>query len=194
MSLETVVDDIREEAEAEAESIIEAAEADAESIIEEAEADAESIIEEAKADVERQIEREREQRVSSANLTAKQRRLEARRDALETVKERVEAEVESLDPDTRESLTRDLLEAAGVEFEDADTVTVYCRSEDEDLLVDILEDYEGYELGGEYDCLGGVIVESEGSRIRVDNTFDSVLEEVWDDNLKDVSEVLFEEQ
>ncbi|OYR79833.1 V-type ATP synthase subunit E, partial [Halorubrum distributum] len=40
---------------------------------------------------------------------------------------------------------------------------------------------------------GGVVAESDTSRVRVNNTFDSVLESVWDDELKNISERLFDQ-
>ena len=194
MSLDTVVEDIRDEAEAQAAAIREEAESQADSIIAEAEAEAESIEEQAEAEVEREIKREREQRLSSANLEAKQQKLEARRDALAEVRERVEAEIADLPADEREELTRELLADAATEFEDADSVAVYGRAEDADLLEEILAEYDSFELAGEYDCLGGVVVESEAGRLRINNTFDSVLEDVWEDNLKALSDTLFEDQ
>lgn len=194
MSLETVVEDIRDEAEAQAEQIREEARAEAEEIRENAEAEAQEIRETAEREVERQIDREREQRLSSANLEAKQQRLEARRDALAEVRDRVEAAIADLPEDEREELTRLLLEDAAEEFEDADSVLVYTRAADTDLLESILTEYDNFALAGEYDCLGGVVVESEAGRLRVNNTFDSVLEDVWEDNLKALSETLFEDQ
>ncbi|WP_267641070.1 V-type ATP synthase subunit E [Haloarchaeobius amylolyticus] len=194
MSLETVVEDIRDEARARAEEIRDDAEAEAEEIISEAQADAEETLEEAERAAERKVEQEREQQLSSAKLEAKQMRLEARRDVLEQVRADVESEIAGLSGDQREELTRALLDAAAEEFENVDTASVYGRASDEDLLTDILADYDGYEYAGEYDCLGGVVVESEESRLRVNNTFDSVLEDVWEDNLKEISSRLFDEQ
>jgi V/A-type H+-transporting ATPase subunit E len=193
MSLDTVVADIREEARARANEIIEEAEADAAEIREAAEADAEEIRAEREREVEREIAQERERQLSSAKLESKQDRLAARRDALEAVRERAEAEIASLE-EGREELTRALLDAAAAEFDDDDHVRVYGRADDEALLESILEEYDGFEYAGEVDCLGGVVVESESSRIRVKNTFDSVLEDVWEDDLRDVSERLFEER
>lgn len=194
MSLEAVVEDIRNEAEAEAERIVSEAEAEADRIVEDAKAGADRIVEEAEVDAEATVEREREQRLSSANLEAKQRRLEARREALEAVRDRVEAEIESFDDERRETLTRTLLEAAATEFEDGEALEVYARPADRDLVETVLEDYDGYELAGEYGCLGGVVVEGEAGDVRVNNTFDSVLETVWDRHVKAFSETLFEEQ
>lgn len=209
MSLETVVEDIRDEARERAKEIREDADERADEIIAEAEADADEIVAEAEAEAEREVEREREQKLSSAKLEAKQMRLEARRDALEDVRETVESRIAAIDGDEREELTRALLDAAADEF-DADSegqgpsgnrtqsddsdVRVYGRGDDEALISDILDDYDGFEYAGERDCLGGVVVESDASRVRVNNTFDSVLEDVWEDNLKELSARLFDEE
>jgi V/A-type H+-transporting ATPase subunit E len=193
MSLDTVVEDIRDEARARADDIRDEAQAQADEIIEAAEADAEDIRAEREQEVEATIEQEREQQVSSAKLEAKQERLEARRDILEDVREQVEAELAALDGETREELTRELLDAASPEFEGDESVLVYGRPDDEALLTDLAEDF-GFAYGGEYDCLGGVVVESDDSRVRVNNTFDSVLEDVWQDNLREISDRLFGDQ
>lgn len=193
MSLDTVVEDIRDEARARAEDIRSEGEEHAEEIVSEAERDADDIREDAERDVERTIEREREQKLSSAKLEAKQQRLEARREVLEEVRDDVEAQIAAIDGDEREELTRTLLDAAAEEFGDADSVVVHGRADDEELLETVVEDYNGFDVGEPTDCLGGVVVDAEESRVRVNNTFDSVLEEVWDDNLRDISARLFEE-
>ena len=193
MSLETVVEDIREEARARAKEIRAEGEQRAEEIIAEAESDAEEIRAEREREVERTIEQEREQRLSSANLEAKQKRLEARRDVLDDVRDRVEREIASIDGERREQLTRELLEATAEEFDEGATVDIYGRADDASLLTSLLEEYDDFAHAGEYDCLGGVVAESEVSRIRVNNTFDSVLDDVWEDNLKEASTRLFEQ-
>ena len=194
MSLDTVVEDIRDEARARAEEIREEGQERADEIVAEAEADAESILEERERAVERQIAQEREPAVSAAKLEAKQERLEARRDALQTVREQAEEELASLSGETREELTRALIDASAEEFDEGSEVVVRGRAADDALIEEILADYEGFSLGDEsVDCLGGVVVESETSRVRVDNTFDSLLDTVWEDNLKDVSGILFDQ-
>jgi len=195
MSLDTVVEDIREEARARAGEIRQDAEERAEEIREEARADAEEIVANAETEVEREIERERDQKLSSANLEAKQDRLEARRDLIQSVREAVESEIAGLSGERREELTAALLDSAADEFEgeSVDDVAVYGRADDRELIQDLLEEYEGFSYAGEYDCLGGVVVESESSRLRVNNTFDSVLEDVWETELKTISERLFDE-
>jgi len=195
MSLETVVEDIREEARGRAEEIREEAESEAEEIREEAENEAEEILADAEAAVEREIDQERDQKLSSANLEAKQERLEARRDLIKSVREDVEDEIGDIDGERREELTAALLDSAAAEFEgeDTDDVAVYGRKEDRELIGDLLEAYPAFDYAGEYDCLGGVVVEGESSRLRVNNTFDSVLEDVWENELRAISERLFDE-
>lgn len=192
MSLETVVEDIRETARERADELLAEAEAEADRIVSEAEADAESVLAEAEADVERQIDRERDQQRSSATLEAKQRRLEARRDELAEVSEAAEAAVAGLEGETREELTRALLDEAATEFEGLESVSVYGAESDAELLESIVTDYDGFEHAGAVDCLGGVVVESDESRLRVNNTFDSVLEQVWDEELRAISDRLFD--
>jgi V/A-type H+-transporting ATPase subunit E len=193
MSLDTVVEDIRDEARAREQEILQDAEERADEIIEEANHDAEEIREEREAEIEAQIEQEREQKLSSAKLEAKQARLEARRDILEDVREDVEDDIADLSGSTREELTEALLDAAAAEFESGATLDVFGRADDKSLLKDLVEDEANYEYAGEVDCLGGVVVESDASRIRVNNTFDSVLEDVWEDNLREISDRLFEQ-
>ncbi len=193
MSLDTVVEDIREQARARADEIRDEAEAEADEIIAEAESDAEEIREEILADADRTIEQEREQKLSSAKLEAKQARLEARRDVLQSVRSDIEQDVAELSGDEREELTAVLLEATAEEFDDGESVEVYGRADDQELLEDLLAEYDGYEYAGEYDCLGGVVADSEQSRVRVKNTFDSILDEVWENNLREISDRLFEQ-
>jgi V/A-type H+-transporting ATPase subunit E len=193
MSLDTVVEDIRDEARARAEEIRQEGEDEADEIISAAEADADETIEEAKRAAERSIEQEREQKLSSAKLEAKQMRLEARRDVLEDVRDRVEDELATMDGDEREELTRALLDAASAEFDADASVSVFGREDDHDMLETIVEDYDGYAVEGTHECLGGVVVEAEESRVRLNNTFDSILENVWEDNLKAISNQLFDE-
>jgi len=194
MSLDTVVEDIRDEARARAEEIRAEADEEAEAILAEAEADAEDIRAERAAEVESTIEQEREQRLSSAKLEAKQARLEARRNVLGDIRERVEDEIAAIEGDQREELTRELLAAAVAEFDTDADLLVHGRAEDEDLIESLLEelDHDG-SFGDPRDCLGGVVVESDTARVRVNNTFDSILDDVWESNLGEISDTLFEQ-
>ncbi|MDY6764568.1 MAG: V-type ATP synthase subunit E [Halobacteria archaeon] len=192
MGLETVVQDITEEARARAEEIREEAEQEADEIVKEAEQEAEEIIEEAEQEVENQIKREREQTLSSAKLEAKQLKLRARKELLEELRQDVENELAELE-DGRQELTRMLLDS-GIEEIDEDTGTVYAAGKDEDMVREMLDTHDGFDFGGTSDMLGGVIVESGSGQVRIDNTFDSILDEVWNQRLSRISSELFGEE
>ncbi|PSQ40355.1 V-type ATP synthase subunit E [Halobacteriales archaeon SW_12_71_31] len=192
MSLDTVVEEIREEAHEEATEIREAARQRADEIVAAAEKEADETVATAETEAESEVEQRRRQRVSAAKLEAKQTRLEARRAALDDVHEQVESAVADLEGERRERLTRALYEAAAEEFDGDERLRVYGREDDHDLLASIADaaDHEAT-VAGDHDCLGGVVVEGEDSRVRVDNSFDSVLADVWEDHLREVSDRLF---
>lgn len=193
MSLESVAEDIRDQARAEADELLEDAENQAEKIISDAEARAEEIIEQRKQELERQVKQERERGRSSANLEAKQRRLETRRDILERVRSAVEEHVDDIEGDTRRELTDDLLTAGVAKFDDSEELVVRCSDRDTDLVEELIADDERLELGDPIDALGGVIVEGTTTKMRVNNSFDTVLDDVWDEELRTFSQQLFDE-
>ena len=193
MSLDTVAEDIKDDARDRAERIRNEADERAEEIVAEAEADAEEIRAEREREIERRIEQEREQKLSSAKLEAKQKRLEGRRIVLEETREEAESSVAALSGERREELTRELLDDAAAEFDEGDTVRISGRADDADLLESLVTEYDGFEHAGDVECLGGVVAESDASRVRVNNTFDSVLDSVWEDRLQEISTRLFEQ-
>lgn len=191
MGLETVVDDITDEARAEAEEKLEQAQAEAEDVVEEAEREAEEIEQEAKKEAEAEAEEIREQAVSSARLEARKLESKAEKRLLQELREDVELRLQELE-DGRSELTSELLDAA-VEELDSHGGEVYAAAGDHELVEDLLEDVDGYSYGGETDILGGVVVEGEDGDVRVDNSFDNVLERVWTEDLKQISETLLGE-
>ncbi|ERG89094.1 MAG: archaeal/vacuolar-type H+-ATPase subunit E [halophilic archaeon J07HX5] len=193
MSLDTVADDIEQRAQERARELREQAEADAEEIREQAQREADEITDQRLAEIEETIEQERERERSNAALEAKQQRLKTRREQLDTVQERVASVITDIEGDRRRELTAQLLADAAADV-DEPPAAVYSRAADEELLTELLEEYDGFSYAGEYDCLGGVVVESEASQVRIRNTFDSVYEEVWEANLGTVSDRLFDEQ
>ncbi|MFP4632426.1 MAG: V-type ATP synthase subunit E family protein [Halobacteriota archaeon] len=190
MGLDTVVDDITDEAEAEAERIVQEAESDAEETLSEAESDAEGARERAVERAEREAEEVVEQAVSGARLDARKLESETKKELLDELRAEVEDRVAALE-DGREELTEALLSAAVDEL--GGSGVVHHAEGDDDLVAGLVDDFDGYEVGGEVDVLGGVVVEAEDGDVRVDNSFDSVLERTWNDGLREFSSALLEE-
>jgi len=191
MSLDTVVTDITDEAEAEAAAIRESAATEADGIVETARSTAADILADAEAAVEAKIAREREQAIASAKLEAKQLRLGARREVLAEVRSEVESALASMTGERRERLTRALFDAAVADFDTGD-LTVRGSSADAELLASLAAEDDAVEVGDPIDCLGGVVVESSAVDVRVNNTFDTILDQMWDQEVSAVSSELFD--
>jgi V/A-type H+-transporting ATPase subunit E len=192
MGLETVVDDIKQEARARADEIVDEAEQESDETLSEARQEAESIVEQAREEAKKEAEDLREQEVSSAKLEARKMVSREERDLLAELRADVRDELAGLE-DGREDLTRSLLEA-GVEELGDEEGAVYAAEGDEELVEDLVDDVDGFEYGGTTDVLGGVVVESADGEVRVDNSFDSVLERLWNDSLREVSARLLEDE
>ncbi|MFL2521121.1 MAG: V-type ATP synthase subunit E [Halobacteriales archaeon] len=191
MSLETVVEDIREKARGDAERILSESDAEGKEITDKARKEASVNRAVGKEEISRKIELEKEQKFSSTNLAAKQKTLEKKRDLLELVRQEIENEISQIKGKEREELTGKLIESSIKEFTGVKDVVVYGNLEDEKLLKSLLKKHKGVKYGGEYECIGGVVMESESARMRVNNTFDSIIETVWTEELKNISELLF---
>tara|TARA_A100001037_G_scaffold306786_1_gene355492 strand:+ start:2496 stop:3083 length:588 start_codon:yes stop_codon:yes gene_type:complete len=191
MSLETVVEDIRGKARGDAERILSEAKVEGEEVVDKAKKEASAIRTMGKEEITRRIELEQEQKFSSANLAAKQKTLEKKRDLLEVVRKEIENEISQIKGKEREKLTEELMKSSVKEFVGMKDVIVYGRSEDEKLIKSLLKKHKGVKYGGECECIGGIVMESESARMRVNNTFDSIIETVWTEELKNISEQLF---
>lgn len=192
MGLETVVEDIKQEAREQAEEIRREAEQEREKILEEAREQAEEIREQAEQETTSEIESRREQALSSAKLEARKMKSRERKDVLEELRGDVEDTLRDLS-DGRRELTEALFRAA-VEELGADGGVVYSAEGDEGVVRELAEAESGYTYGGNEDMLGGVVVEAEDGDVRIDNTFESLLDRVWQDRLREVSDRLFEER
>lgn len=49
------------------------------------------------------------------------------------------------------------------------------------------------EVRDELDCIGGFVIESEDGSRRIDLTYDTFLEDLWEDTVKEVANVLWGE-
>jgi V/A-type H+-transporting ATPase subunit E len=192
MGLETVADDIKQEARARAEEIVEEAEEEKEDVLSEARQEAESLKQEAEEEAESEAESLREQEISSAKLEARKMMSREERELLADLREDVRGELADIEQG-REEMTRTLLQA-GVEELDEEEAVAYCAEDDEETVSELVDEFDGVEFGGTEEMLGGVIVESSDGRVRVDNSFDSVLETVWNDSVREVSERLLGEE
>ena len=183
MGLENVVNDILEQAKSEVATIEAEAQDEADNIINEAKAKAKTIITESQAKIEADIRRKIKQEKSSAQLEVKRTALNAKKDVLDSVYESAREAISSLSSEKNVKLLKAILDNYG-----SDGTRVYSNGRDARLVQEMTD----LTFMGEIDCIGGLVIENDDGSVRLDNTFDNILDDVSEQTLKPVSDILFE--
>jgi V/A-type H+/Na+-transporting ATPase subunit E len=184
MALDNVVGEILDSASKEADTLIQEAEKEKASILQQAD---ESIVAKKKAqqkELELSLARLKQQELSSAELEAKRIVLNAKKDALD------EAFHETLNglnamPSSEKAKVYAKIVSNGKSV--IKNPKVYCPKGDAALLGAAV----GVRAIVEKDMEPGLILESEDGTISLDYRFKTVLEGVWEKELKNVSNILF---
>lgn len=182
MGLDTIVNDILEKARAESETILSEAKAKAERIIAEAEEKSSKYREEQEDAVRREVERLRQQEISAAKLEVKRAILNARKDLLDEVYRRAVERLQNLPVDKQSRMLEAILEKHASPGD-----RIYSNERDKLLITSI----SNHEYAGTIDCIGGVVIESSDGNTRLDYTYDTLLRDVNEASLKQISEILF---
>ncbi len=185
MSLEKVSDEIISTAKKEADSLKNTAKKEADSIMQ----SVNKSIEEKQSFADRQtqgvIDAMAKKELASAKLEEKRLVLDAKKDVIEKVYEGLEKKVIAIDKKTKEKAYAKLVKNAKQEFEPA---YMYARKEDIAIVKKIAKSVKVIEE----DLLGGIIFENSERTVRLDKSFDGVLATLKSENIKDVSEMLFD--
>ncbi|MCK4550734.1 MAG: hypothetical protein KAT91_02165 [Candidatus Aenigmarchaeota archaeon] len=184
MSLKNVSKEILVAAEKNAQSIEDEGRSEAKAILQEAKKKTDEILLKSKRETEDAIGALERKETASAKIISKKPLLDAKKDIIEETYETVEKRVFSLDDKTRKPLVESLLKQSLNEL--SDTATVYVNKKDA-LFVKKATKIKVIEQ----DMLGGVIVENTDKTIRINNSFETLLESVKKETLKDTAEILF---
>lgn len=182
MPLEPIIEEIIRKGHQQVAEIKSSAEEEAERIILEAKERSKEILRKARDEAEKEAERLRRQEISSINLEMKKEELNRKREVVEKVYEKLVERVSNLDSGEREKLLKKLLE----KYEGQDYV-VYSSKRDEELVRKLTK----LEYAGNVECIGGVVLESRDGEYRINLTFDTILQEVYESRMKDIYEKLF---
>lgn len=183
MPLEAVVQAILDEGRAEAERILAEARAERERMLSEIRAEGAKALAEAEAHAREAAERRRVQELARAELDARKIVLAAQKEALDLVYQRALGRLAQLKEN--EDFLRDLLKAAEAEWSTGGKV--YSNPRDELLVRRIV----GTRYAGPIDTAGGVVIETEDGTRRVDSRYETLLQDVWNDSVKEVAEILW---
>lgn len=184
MGLENIVNEILEQARSEAALIGTEAEKEGEKLINDAKTEAEMIKKSHQALADAQIERMHKQELSSAHLETKRATLNAKKDVLNSTIESAKDAISSISAEKNANLLKVLLDKSGNEGS-----RVYSNGRDAKLVQEMTE----LTFMSEIDCIGGLIIENDDGTVRLDLTFDTILDAASEQSLKQVSDILFGE-
>jgi len=191
MGLEAVVNEIREKGRREVEAARVSARADVEEILKDAQARAAAIKVSAEEEADRAAAHITNQEASAANLVVKRQVLNAQKTLLDQVYSASLAAVGDLPAEFHEKALTDLLKRAAKEIKKG---VVHANERDLPVVEEIisrLKTLSGYTVGDPVDIPGGIIVESTDGELKIDYSYRTFLDEIWESGLKDASDILF---
>jgi V/A-type H+-transporting ATPase subunit E len=183
MALEKVVDDILESARKDANQLVASAENEKADITRQAN----EAVASKKSENERQladaIRRLRQQEVSSAELEAKRVVLNAKKDVLDQTLQEAMKELAELSDSEKSKLYAKIIDAGTKVISKP---KVYCPKGDSNLVP-----RAGVASVAETDMGPGLVLESKDGMILLDYKFKTIMDSVWEKELKNVSNLLF---
>lgn len=184
MALENVTKDIQATADKKVESILGEAKAEIEKIFAEAEAAISDMKEREDKKLEGDLERLDRQVTSSAELESKNLILAKKKEILARVFDEVLTELENSDEKAKLKRYKSLIEEAGQLIPEAVAV------------ISDKDDFSAEELGVEAvekdnRIVAGLILKSKDGSTEVDLQYRTLLTDIWDSNLKALSDILF---
>lgn len=180
MGLETVKDEILNSAKEHSNSLIAEARKEASRIMKEAEKKAEAAKEKSETETKKMIDAIKRQELAAAEIESKKMLLEAKKQVIENVFIEARNRLEKSDDKKREAYIKKLLEKIKNEIH---AEHVYCSKSDAKFI-------KGF--GAEaINMLGGLIAENKEKTIRVDYSFETMLESIKEKELQGINKLLF---
>jgi V/A-type H+-transporting ATPase subunit E len=191
MGLESVVSEIREKGQKEAAAIRQETAAEVEKILKAAQNRAEKIKMAANEVVDKQVAHIQSQEISAANLVVKRDLLNAQKSLLDQVYSSTLTSISDLPVSFHKETMVKLLKKAKTEIPQG---IVHSNQRDLNILKEILEkdpEFSAYTTGKPANIEGGIIVESMDHQLQIDYSYRNFLDIVWEERLKEASDILF---
>ncbi len=184
MSLEKVIDNILETGKKEAQQIIQNGKMEKQAQMKKAQDEGSALLKSRMEESEKQVLRMNTQEMARAELESKKIVLGSQKEMLDAVYQTALQRLGSLPQN--ETLLRTLISRNRTEVS---TGKVFCNPKDESFVRGLV----GVKFGGTIDCIGGLVIESQDGTRRVDLRYETMLKEIWNDSIKDVSNTLWGE-
>lgn len=183
MGLETVKEEIIRNAQEQARALNAEARKEVNRINREIEEKIKELEEESEAQTEKMLDPMKKQELATIKLEAKKMLLEAKKNLIEKIFVEAKKKLGELDGKERESYIKKLLEKIR---KDIEPEFIYCNKND----VKLLKEVKGIEVKP-VDISGGLIAENKDKTIRVDYSFDTMVDSIKEKELQTVNNILF---
>lgn len=189
MGLEKVTEEIMGKGLAEQRRILAEGEAEASQIKKAGSQSTKAIMERAMGAAQEMAKRLRVQELSIAHVEVKKVRLNAEKEMLDKVYSDCLGELSRLSPDAAAPLLEASMQKIKKEL-GTQGASVQCNQR-ESQIVKGLCDRLNLTYSGVIDCAGGVVAESRDGSLRLDLRYETILDDVWTQKIKEISNILF---
>jgi len=180
MGLESVKEELLSNAKEQSDSLIAEARKEAGRIMKEAGKKIEEMKEKSDIAAKKAMDAVKRQELSSAELECKKMSLEAKKQAIQNAFNEAKSRLENLDDKKREKYIKSLLEKVK---KDIEVSYIYCSKKDVKFLKG-----SNCETAS---IIGGIIAENKDKTIRVDYSFETMLDTIKEDKLQEINKMLF---
>ena len=180
MGLEGVKQDLLEQASKEANTVLNKAKEESRKILDEAMNNVKELEKQFGEDIKKLRKNLEIKETASANLEAQRQLQVVKKEIIDEVFKKVKDKIAPPSDKDRQQYMQTLYERAAKEISIG---TIYCNSKDQQLI-----DFDNSE---HEDCIGGLIAVDKTGTVKIDYTYETLLEELYDKYLSDASQILF---
>ena len=180
MGLEAVKDEIIRQAKEQEAAILAEARKEANRIMKNVYNKINELREKSEAETKKTIESIKRQALAAGELEAKKMLLEAKKQLIDGVLSEVRSSLENLDDKKKEYYIKKLLDKAK---KDLDIAYVYLNKKD----LKFLREYDAKPA----DIIGGLIAENKEKNVRVDYSFETMLQIIKESEMQNINKILF---
>jgi V/A-type H+-transporting ATPase subunit E len=184
MALDKVIQAILEDGRKEAERIVTEGKQEAQKSLYETRKEAEKLISEKSEEANKLAQRMKTQESARAEIESKKVVLKAQKEFLDEV---YGAALKRLGEKWSAKLIENTLKNKSSEVKGG---FVYSNERDKGAVQGLVGTYGG-QFGGVIDCNGGVIIENSDGSVRTDYRLETLLKDVWDDSIIEVTSILW---
>jgi V/A-type H+-transporting ATPase subunit E len=191
MGLEAVIQDIQEKGNKEVEAIRQETQADVQTILKAAQERVEALKIAAEKEVQEHIQRLISQEDSAANLIVKRQLLNAQKEVLDQVYGVTLQALSGLPASFHRDVLAGLLHQAA---KDVSEGRVFVNERDAPLVKELIagdKTLSSFRYGGTAEIEGGILVETSDKSMKLDLSYRTFLDRIWETGLKDAADILF---